>query len=270
MSDPTLFEREVEEDLRQDRIAHLWRSYGPPTLIGIVVALAAGAGYIYYEDRQAAAKANAAAAYATAVETLAASPGSKAVARLEALDDAPGAYSALARLNRAQVAADAAEIDAAVALYESVERDPDTDRLLRDLAALKASYLQADREDPEAFAARVERQRRQDNAWLPFVKELAALADLERGYRAGAQAAFAALSLDSDAPQGLRNRAKQLAQSLAPPQTGAGLEGLEAAPAAAGSVSNPQGTTGDEGMTGDDGTTGDDSSAGEEGDDDGA
>ncbi len=282
MSDPTLFEREVEEDLRQDRIVHLWRTYGPPTLIGIVIALAASAGYVYYEDRQADAKANASAAYVTALEGLETAATPDAIIQLEGLEKTSGAYGALARMHRANLLSQNAEIDAAVALYERIARDSATDQVLRDLAALKASYLQADREDPDAFATRIERQRRDDNVWLPFVKELAALADLERGYRAGAQTAFAQLSLDPAAPAGLRNRARQLAASLAPPQAQTGLEdlgapaatepmdGAEAAPAEGGTVeavaepADPALAPGDEADTGDQGASGD------EGDDDGA
>ncbi len=216
MTDPTLFEREVEEDLRQDRIQHLWRTYGPATLAGVAIALALSAGYVFYDNHQQNRRAEASAAFLAAVDGLGGVVDPASIARFETLADAPGGYSALARLYEASLRAEDAEVDRAVALYENVASDGAVDRMLRDLAALKASYLQADREDPETFKARMQAQKRDDNVWLPLVKELSALAELRLGYRAGAQAAFEALSSDATAPEGLRRRASDLAAYLAP------------------------------------------------------
>lgn len=217
MSDPTLFEREVEEDLRQDQLTRLWKTYGPWMLAGVVGALGISAGVIFYQNQQASAQAQSSAAYEAALNTIRDGAPMEGLAAFRVLGEQGGGYGALARLREASLLSTEAEIDAAVRAYEAIASDGSVDRVLRDLAALKASYLQADREDPETFAARIAAQRRPDNAWSPFLTELSALADMRRGDRTAAYGAFAVLRDDPDAPSGLRTRAEQLAAFLAPP-----------------------------------------------------
>jgi hypothetical protein len=206
--------QEVEEDLRRENLAKLWRRYGPWIIglaVAIVVATAAVVGWRKYDESQRAALAR---EYAQATDLLARADRDAALHAFAAIGAQGGGYGALARLQEAQLLARAGDDAGAAALYERVAADRSLDQPYRDLAVILLALHGLDSGDPAALTARLEPLTAADNPWRYSALELTGLLAKRAGQTARAREIFAGLADDLQAPLGVRERATQLLASL--------------------------------------------------------
>ena len=124
MSDELLF-REVDEEVRQDQIKKIWERYGGLISIAavlVVIAVAAFQGWRYWQVRQSEAAAQ---AYADAVTLLEDGKTADGEAALKGISHPT--YATLARLRLAAALAAQGKADEAVAAYDAVAGDANTD-----------------------------------------------------------------------------------------------------------------------------------------------
>ncbi len=126
----------------------------------------------------------------------------------------PEGYKTLARLRAAGLKADSGDLPGAIALWNQVAADSSADSLLRDLASLTAATRQIDRGDPGLLQARLEPLAVPDNPWSALAREQLAILDLRQGKIEDAKTRLKALSIDFQAPSGLRARAAALLAGL--------------------------------------------------------
>jgi hypothetical protein len=218
IEDPLI--REVEEDLRRDRMAALWRRWGP-TAIGVaVVVVLAVAGYEGWKSwrREASEAAGLRFQQATALGVTAPEQTAEAFAALA--EDAPDGYAMLARLRQARAQADAGDPAAATDAYRRLAEDA-SDPLFRDLAtlsrvivALGAAEGEGVEVDPQALAHALEPLISGTNPWRYSARELQALLALRTGDSAKAREILTALGEDAAAPPELRTRAGYLLRQI--------------------------------------------------------
>ncbi|MBW8270829.1 tetratricopeptide repeat protein [Caldovatus aquaticus] len=215
---PDIFD-EVEEDLRAERAARLWKRYGSLVIgaaLFVVLGVAAWQGWEWHRQRQLAA---AATAY-LAAERDAGAPGADlraAAERFAAIArEAPGGYRVLAALRAAALKAETGEREAALALWDGIARDSGVDPLYRDLATvlLVLHSLDSPAADLARLAERVAPLTDSANPWQASAREVAALLALKRGERETARRMLQALAEDVTAPQGIRGRAGRIAAGL--------------------------------------------------------
>jgi hypothetical protein len=204
--------QEVDEELRRDKAAELWKRYGNYVL-GAAIAIVVGtAGYVVWRDythRQATAHSS---AFFTAALTAPSDPPT-AIAAFDALArDSSGAYAALARLREAALKAD--DREAAAATYRSIVEDGSVPQELRDIARLLASIQSAEKSAPAEVEAQLQTLRADSSPWRHSATELAALAALRVGETAKARELFVRISDDPAAPTAMRGRAAEMIASL--------------------------------------------------------
>lgn len=212
--------REVDEEIRQDRMKALWTRYRG-VIIGAAVALVAVvAGYEAWKAYQATER-DTASQMLTSAEMLAETDPGEAADRLRALaEDGPAGFALVARLRAAALLADQGDEAAARALYARVQADADAP-VYRDLAAyLQAQSLLRDTSasDPQPLddaRALLAPLITPGNPWEYAARELDAVIALRRGDRTEARDAFAQLKDNPAAPAGIRTRAAALHGQLA-------------------------------------------------------
>jgi hypothetical protein len=207
---------EVEEDLRAERAEKLLKKYAW-VIVALAVAIVAAAGgwqlWNRYQARQDTATAARYVAAGGAADT-----GASNLAALDQLaTTAPEGYRTLARLRAAGLKADSGDLPGAVALWNQVAADTSADRLLRDLASLLATQRELDKGDPAQLEARLKPLAESGNAWSTLAQEQLAMLDLRQGKVDAARTKLRMLSVDIDAPSGLRARAGALLAGLGPP-----------------------------------------------------
>jgi hypothetical protein len=207
---------EVEEDLRAERAEKLLKKYAWVIVALAVAIVAAAAGWQLWNRYQARQDTATAARYVAAGG--ADDTGASNLAALDQLaTTAPEGYRTLARLRAAGLKADSGDLPGAVALWNQVAADTSADRLLRDLASLLATQRELDKGDPAQLEARLKPLAESGNAWSTLAQEQLAMLDLRQGKVDAARTKLRMLSVDIDAPSGLRARAGALLAGLGPP-----------------------------------------------------
>ncbi|WP_413205256.1 tetratricopeptide repeat protein [Rhodospirillum sp. A1_3_36] len=207
--------REVDEDLRHEKMVAFWKQYGG-LVIGaaiLVVAIVAGAqGWKAYQasDREAAA-----AQYEAAQDLVAKGDTQGALAALEAVaeNDSSG-YAPLASLSRAAILAQDGKTEEAVTAYKSVASDDRVDPVFRDAARVLAVMRGMDVLDPADVDSLLEPARAGTGPWRALAEELAAMSTLKRGDKDEAVALLRGLANDPQGPGDSRRRAVQILAAL--------------------------------------------------------
>jgi hypothetical protein len=205
---------EVEEDLRAERAEKLLKKYGAVIVALAVAVIAAAAGWQMWNRYQHQQDAAAAARFVAVQE------GANALPVLDQLAaSGPNGYKTLARLRAAALKADAGDLQGAESLWNAVAADSGADPLLRDFASLMATSRDLDHGDPGQLEARLKPLAEPANAWSSLAREQLAMLDLRQGKIEDARKTLRALSIDIDAPSGLRNRASALLTGLGGQET---------------------------------------------------
>jgi hypothetical protein len=203
------FFREVDEELRREKMQDTWDRYGLWFIIAAVSIVAATAGFrglSWYQDRQAK---QAGQQFYDAVLEARESPA-QAVNALGTLAEGGTGYAALAQLRLAGVQAEAGEIESAIAAFDALAADRSADDLLRDVARVRAGYLMIDRADLAAMQARLEDLAAEGQAFRHSAREVLGLTAYRNGDYSAAQEYFDALLADPGVPGEMRQRGQTI------------------------------------------------------------
>ena len=217
MADNTddLLLKEIDEDLRHERLAKLWQRFGNWVIgaaLAVVVIVAGHQGWKSYELSKHEA---AAAGYAAAVRMAAqnnALEAEKAFAELA--PSAPAGYAMLARFREAALALQQGDPARAASLYRRIAADGGLERPYRELALLQAAFALADSAEPQALRQEIAPLAQTDSPWRHLAREIGALLSLRAGDRDGAREEFRRLAEDAAAPPALKARAAEIAAGL--------------------------------------------------------
>ncbi|WP_167591600.1 tetratricopeptide repeat protein [Jiella endophytica] len=210
MSDDSFF-REVDEELRQDKVRAVWTRFGTWLVGGVVAVVAVTAAYVAWEHYQTN-RANAAGdRFATAVKL---ADDGKSDAAVEALngviEEGVGAYPALAQMAIGGIEAKAGHPKEAVAAYDKVSDEADAPKGLRDMASIRAGYVLVDSGSLDEVRQRVERLSG-DSEPLRFpAREAIALAAWKAGDAKTAKPLLDQLVTDPGTPRDISGRARIL------------------------------------------------------------
>ena len=205
--------QEVDEDLRRDQLAKLWKRYGIYVIGAAVAIVAATGGYVAwknYRTKQLMAQGD---AFVQALVLRANGESREAVDAFAALADSTSdGIGTLARFNQAALLADRGDAAEAVKVYDALATQA-PQKALRDIAVLCAVALSLESVDAAESQARLEPLMAPDNPFRFSAKELSALVALHAGDTAKARDLFKALAEDETAPSGIRGRAEEMLQA---------------------------------------------------------
>ncbi|WOF73523.1 tetratricopeptide repeat protein [Parvibaculaceae bacterium PLY_AMNH_Bact1] len=208
--------REVEEDIRRDRLQHLWDKYGI-YLIGFVVGIIALTSLIVgWSSYSRSAAEDASKAFAAAVAEAAQEGADASTIFTELADQAPSGYAALSRLRAAGALAEAGEIDQAIAAYDAVAADSSADEILRDLAKVKSGTLLVGRTSYDDLAIRLVPLAGDSEPWRNPAREALGMAAFAEQKYAQAQSFFQSIIGEQTATPGVRDRAHVMLALIAP------------------------------------------------------
>ena len=229
--------REIEEDLRRDRLKQLWEKFGI-YLIGLAVGIIViASAYVGWQAWQRSRNEAASARYAEIVAQAAKDGPAKAAAAYgEFAATAPSGYAALAELRQAMALAATGDAKGAVAVYDALAAKSGVPETLRDMARVKAALLVVDNASYDEIKTRIGELNDSENGWKNSAREVLGLSAYKAGKYAEAQGYFDAIVGDPATSAGIRDRAHVMLALLAPhlpkPETKS-----DAKPAAAGETS---------------------------------
>lgn len=210
--------QEVDEAVRKDRLDTIMQRYGRWIIGGVLAALLAFGGYLFWDHRQDAARGEQAEELIAAFEKLGTNQPRAATAELQKIAAEGGpAYRAVARMQEANIKAQAGDLKAAAALMAKVAADTKLDQALRDLALIRQTAFEYDTLKPEAVIARMKPMvdaKDPASSWFASAAELSATAHYQLGQFDQAGALYGRIAKLPDVPRSLQSRSVQMAGML--------------------------------------------------------
>lgn len=212
------FLREINEEIRQENFAKLWKKYGTSVIVGAVVLVAAVAGYKAWQGYDLRERTAQGIELAAAMKQADDNNVPQALELLGKLETSSGSgYTLLSQFQGARLLAEAGNVKAAADVYDRIAEDSSTEVLYRDLAVILGAIqrMNMDGADLGALTTRLAALAADDNPWRYSARELMAVLAEQSGDRAGARELLTALSGDRNAPVGISRRATEMLAALA-------------------------------------------------------
>jgi hypothetical protein len=209
------FVREVDENLRRDRIRDFFRQNGTWLVAGLILFLAACGGIIWYQQhREQRAEAHVE-QLAQIYKDIGTGNTSKVPQQLDDLATADSkAVRASALFMRAAFAIQQNDQKLAIATYKTIADDSSLPDAYRNAALIRQTALEFDQLQPQQVISRLEPLTKAGNPWFGSAGEMTALAMIKQGKTKEAGQLFATIAKDKGAPDSIRNRAIQISGSL--------------------------------------------------------
>jgi hypothetical protein len=212
--DSEAFIREIEEEVRREKLTTLWNTYGKWAIGCLAAFVLLVAGWQWYSAFKVDQAQKAGAQFEEAIAQLEGDNKKDGLALLELLTkEGSPAHATLARLQLAAVYRKAGEMDKAAALYMAVADDTTADQLLRSFAKLQNATLKVDNGTWTDTKNRLNDLANDVSPWRYTARELLGLAAFKHKKWSEAKEAYSNLLADTGAPPTIKQRA-QMALAL--------------------------------------------------------
>jgi len=204
--------REVDEDVRREHYAKLWKKYGHFVIAAAVVLVAAVGGFKAWQAWDLQLRQERSDRYAAA---MALEPSDRRQAALaELAEPSGGSYGLLAAMEQARLLAEAGDTSGAVAIWDQVAASKQAGPAYQGAATVLSVLHQIDGGDLGALDARLEPLKDSTSVYRPLALELSAAIALARGDKELARSRYGELSEDAGVSAQQRSRARQVLDAL--------------------------------------------------------
>jgi hypothetical protein len=210
------FLREVDENLRRDRLSDFAKKNGPLLIAAVVLFLAASAGAIWWQQHKVERSEQQVEKLTDAYRAIGAGkPAASTVAALDELSESGSkAVRASALFTRAVTALEQNDTKLATAKFREIATDDGLPKPYRDLALIRQTALEFDQIPPQDVVTRLQPLAKAGEPWFGTAAEMTGMALIKQGKKNEAGQLFAAIAKDKDVPDSARQRAIQIASSL--------------------------------------------------------
>jgi hypothetical protein len=209
------FFREVDDEVRRDRVEKAARRYGVIVGVLVLVALIALGGTLWWRSHRQEVAGVRGEQLTAAMSDLNAGRDAQATKTLQMLvDSGDKGYAPLARMLLADMAVKANKPADAAKAFLALANDGSAPKDLRDAALLRATSLDFDRIPPATVVNRLKPLAVAGNPWFGSAGELTGIAYMKMNQPKQAGQIFAAIAKDKTVPASIRSRVAQLAGDM--------------------------------------------------------
>jgi len=206
--------REVDEEVRQDRLQDLWKRYGIYAAVAAVLIVAGTIAFVLWRDAQQSARDADSSRFLNAVIQESEAADAALLALRELADDGTTAYRFLAKLREARLLAQEGDTAQALAVFDSVAADADLGDTYRDLARLLAVANGLDVLSQDEVETRIGPLNVAGNPFQVTAREFLAVSAIKAGDTARAEELLRANQADGSAPVASRARATEILTAI--------------------------------------------------------
>jgi len=199
--------RQIDADLRKDRLLKIWKTYWV-YIVGIIVGLLVIlTSYQLYLSSTQSKNEKIVEQYINAVNS---GDASNTIDLLSELDDSSNSYiKGFAKLKKAELYMILDDEESAVPILESIFNDSSLDEIIRDLALYKYLMFQIDIIADEKFNELINARDLQKSRFKFLFKELQALKVLISGDKMKSSSLFQGILDDPEFPTDIKTRAEK-------------------------------------------------------------
>ena len=199
--------RQIDADLRKDRLLKIWKTYWV-YIVGIIVGLLVIlTSYQLYLSSTQSKNEKIVEQYINAVNS---GDASNTIDLLSELDDSSNSYiKGFAKLKKAELYMILDDEESAVPILESIFNDSSLDEIIRDLALYKYLMFQIDIVADEKFNELINARDLQKSRFKFLFKELQALKVLISGDKMKSSSLFQGILDDLEFPTDIKTRAEK-------------------------------------------------------------
>jgi hypothetical protein len=209
------FVKEVDENLRRDRIRDFFRENGGWVVAGVILFLAISGGIIWYQQHREQRAEGEVEQLAQTYKDIGDGNTAKVPQQLDDLSESGSkAVRASAMFTRAAFALQQNDPKLAIATYKKIRDDGSLPDAYRNAALIRETALEFDQLQPQQVIAQLEPLAKPGDPWFGSAGEMTALALIKQGKTKEAGQLFATLAKDKDVPEAIRNRSIQISGSL--------------------------------------------------------
>lgn len=209
------FVREVDENLRRDRIRDFFAERGGLVVAAVILFLAACGGLIWFQQHRNERAQAEVEQIAQIYKDIGDGNTAKVPAQLDELSKAGSkGVRTTALFTRAALALQQNDEKTATATYKKIADDSSVPQPYRDAALIRQTALEFDQLQPQQIIVRLEPLAKPGNPWFGSAGEMTALAMIKQGKNKEAGQLFATLAKDKSVPETIRNRSIQISGSL--------------------------------------------------------
>ncbi|HEX8641712.1 MAG TPA: tetratricopeptide repeat protein [Allosphingosinicella sp.] len=231
-NDGETFVREVDEELRRERINTAVSRYGWWIVAAIVLILGATGGVIWWQNHEAEQSAKQGETLLEALDGMESGNRNAAAPKLDQLSrSGVEGYEVAALFARATAQSEANNNAAAIATLRRISGNEDFAEPYRQAALVRQTGLEFDGLRPEQIIQRMGPLARSGSPWFGTAGEMVGIAHLRMNRPDLAGPLFARIGRDETVPPSIRTRAIQMAGSL-------GINAMPDTPAAQGAAPN--------------------------------
>ncbi len=209
------FLREVDDELRREKVSDIGRRYGLWIIGAVIAALVAFGAWTFWQHRQTQQAGEQGEQLATALDDIAAGRAAQAdaaVAKLTTSDR--DAVRATALLTQADMLLSRKDLKGAAAAFAKVAADESLAQPFRDLALIRQTSVEYDSLQPQQVIDRLRGLADKGSPWLGSAGEMVAVAYIRQNKLPEAGRLYGLIAQTEGVPQSLRGRAVQMAGSL--------------------------------------------------------
>lgn len=202
--------REVEEDVRRERFQKLWKAYGSFAIAALVLLFAGIGGWQYWQRHELQERQKFSDSFLAAQRIT--NPQTAAASFADLARTAPKGYRLIAQLSQAGAMFASGQQSGAIDLYKQLAKDDSG--TIGSVARIRAAWALAETAPRTELAELLKPLDQPGNAWRGNAREVLAYADYRAMDTKAALTKFSELSLSPEATEGLRARAKAMADFL--------------------------------------------------------
>ena len=203
--------KEIDEELRQQKYANLWKKYGKFVILFAAAIVIIVASVKVWESYKLERKSKDSKLLYAALKSINLQKWKDAEGILQSLaKKGSQGYSQLALFNHAAMLAKQGKKQSASLEYLKISENGAIGIIYRDLALVLSALHGMDTKNPERFIEKLSQLIDGKNAWRHSAKELSALLEEKLGNTNKARKLYRELSDDSTTPAGIRARATEM------------------------------------------------------------
>jgi len=205
--------REVEEEVRREEYAKLWKKYGDYVIAAVALLILGAAGFQVWRHYDKTARERASVEYSAAEALLLSNhPDQAAAAYARLAKSAPSGYALIARLENADALEANGQTDGAVAIYKAVAAG--SDPILSPVARLRLGWIKVESSSRLEMETLLAPLTDPTSPWRFMAHEILAYSDYKNGDTKASEREFQTLAAEGEAPIGVRQRADAMATFL--------------------------------------------------------